>query len=62
MDGSSVPFIWLSGYQVTHPEAASDKRLPDLAWVHYRRTLSLTVDWVDHSHSGWAAPVRRNGT
>lgn len=57
MDGSSVPFIWLSGYQVTFPEATTDKRVPGLAWVDYRRTLSLTVDWVDHSHSGWASPV-----
>ena len=57
MDGTRVPFIWLSGYQVTFPEASTDERLPGLAWVQYRRTLSLTVDWVDHSHSGWAAPV-----
>ncbi|MGI8694816.1 MAG: hypothetical protein ACR2JK_18260 [Geodermatophilaceae bacterium] len=58
MNGSTVPFIWLSGYQVTYPEEGTDKRLPGLAWVQYRRTLSLTVDWVDHSHSGWASPVR----
>lgn len=57
MDGMSVPFIWLSGYQVTYPEASTDDRLPGLAWVEYRRTLSLTVDWVDHSHTGWASPV-----
>jgi hypothetical protein len=57
MDGVSVPFVWLSGYQVTLPENATDERLPCLAWVHYRRTLSMTVDWADHSHSGWASPV-----
>lgn len=58
MDGTSVPYIWLSGYQVTFPEESTDKRLPGLAWVGYRHTLSLTVDWADHSHSGWASPVR----
>lgn len=57
MDGVSVPYVWLAGYQVTHPEHATDNRLPGLAWVHYRRTLSMTVDWADHSHSGWATPV-----
>jgi hypothetical protein len=58
MDGISVPFVWLPGYQVTHPDHAVDERLPALAWVEYRRTLSLSVDWADHSHSGWASPVR----
>lgn len=58
MDGISVPYIWLGGYQVTIPEYSAHQRLPGLAWVNYRRTLSLTVDWVDHSHPGWASPVR----
>jgi len=57
MDGLSVPFIWLSGYQVTYPEAATDERLLALAWVHYRRTLSLSVARADHSANGWASPV-----
>lgn len=57
MDGIRVPYLWLSGYQVTFPEYVTDGRLPGLAWVQYRRTLSLTVDWADHSHSGWASPV-----
>jgi hypothetical protein len=58
MDGWSVPYIWISGYQVTLPERSTDQRLPCLAWVSYRSTLSLTVEWVDHFQSGWAAPVR----
>jgi len=57
MDGTSVPYIWLSGYQVTIPEYVSQSRLPGLAWTHFRRTLSLTVNWAEHSHSGWAAPM-----
>jgi hypothetical protein len=57
MDGVSVPFVWLAGYQVTFPEDAVNIRLPCLAWVRYRRTLSLTVDWADRSHTGFAAPV-----
>lgn len=58
MDGTSVPFVWLSGYQVTVPPHATDTRFLALAWVRYRETLSLTVSWVDHAHSGWASPVR----
>lgn len=56
MDGTSVPYVWLAGYQVTIPEYVSHSRLPGLAWTHFRRTLSLTVNWTEHSHSGWAAP------
>jgi hypothetical protein len=59
MDGINVPYVWLPGYQVTVPEYAVNTRLPGLAWVHYRRTLSLTVNWADHAHSGWAAPTCR---
>ncbi|HEY0486985.1 MAG TPA: hypothetical protein VGD72_12115 [Mycobacteriales bacterium] len=57
MDGKSVPFVWLSGYQLGTPEP-SDHRLPGLAWVRYRATMSLTANWADHAHSGWASPVR----
>jgi len=57
MDGVSVPFIWLSGYQVTFPEESTHLRLPGLAWVEYRKTLSFTVDRIDRAHSGWASPV-----
>ncbi|MBA3339734.1 MAG: hypothetical protein H0T54_08340, partial [Geodermatophilaceae bacterium] len=32
MDGRSVPYIWLSGYQVTYPEVSTHLRLPGLAW------------------------------
>ncbi|MDQ3887578.1 MAG: hypothetical protein M3308_11365 [Actinomycetota bacterium] len=58
MDGRSVPYIWLSGYQVTIPEYASQNRLPGLAWTHFRRTLSLTINWAEYAHTGWAAPMR----
>lgn len=57
MDGISVPFIWLSGYQVTYPEESAHLRLPGLAWVEYRQMLSFTVDRIDRAHSGWASPV-----
>ena len=57
MDGVRVPFVWLSGYQVTYPEYSIDERLLALAWVQYRRTLSLSIARADHSMCGWASPV-----
>jgi hypothetical protein len=58
MDGFSVPFVWLSGYQITYPAYASDTRLPGLARVHYRQQMIITVNWADQTHPGWASPVR----
>lgn len=57
MNGSSVPYVWLCGYQVTLPQYATNERLLGLAWVTYRHTLSLTVGRADHALSGWAAPA-----
>lgn len=57
MDGVSVPFVWVSGYQVTYPEYSVDERMLALAWVEYRRTLSLSIARADHSLCGWASPV-----
>jgi hypothetical protein len=57
MDGKSVPYVWLSGYQVTIPAESTENRLLALAWVRYRTTMSLSVAWADHSGSGLASPV-----
>jgi hypothetical protein len=57
MDGKSVPFVWLSGYQLTIP-VDSTHRLPGLAWVRHRATMSLTAHWADHAGHDWASPVR----
>ncbi len=57
MGTTNVPHTWISGYQVTVPEYAVDKRLPALTWVNYRRWIGLTVDWADRSPSGFASPV-----
>ncbi|MBA2308050.1 MAG: hypothetical protein H0W01_01820 [Pseudonocardiales bacterium] len=59
MDGKRVPFVWISGYQVTWPPQPESvqSRLLSLAFVRYRHSLSLTVDWAEHSHQGFASPV-----
>lgn len=57
MDGKTVPYAWLSGYEVMVWERPSPERLPALSWVGYRQTMSLTADWAEHSYSGWASPT-----
>ncbi|MDP9074169.1 MAG: hypothetical protein M3N98_08350 [Actinomycetota bacterium] len=57
MDGRSVPYALLSGYQVTMVEAESWRRLPCLSWNEFRATLSLTAHWSDHYGTRWASPV-----
>jgi hypothetical protein len=60
MDGETVPYTWLSGYEVMIWERPSPERLPALSWVGYRQAMSLTADWADHAYSGWASPTCRS--
>lgn len=57
MDGVTVPFALLSGYQVTLVEQESWRRLPCLSWNESRATLSLTAHWADIYAPRWASPV-----
>lgn len=59
MDGKTVPYTWLSGYEVMSWERPSSERLLALSWVGYRHSMSLTAAWADHTHSGWASPICR---
>ena len=57
MDGMTVPFALLSGYQVTLVEPESWRRLPCLSWNESRATLSLTAHWADIFAPRWSSPV-----
>lgn len=57
MDGQTVPYTWLSGYEVMIWERPRAERVQALSWVGYRETMSLTADWADHAYSGWASPT-----
>jgi hypothetical protein len=57
MDGTSVPYVLLSGYQVTLVEQESWRRLPCLSWNEFRATLSLTAHWADIYGPRWASPI-----
>lgn len=58
MNGRTVPHACLAGYQVTHPPAGTDARLPVLTWTTFRQAVSLAVEWADHSQHAFACPVR----
>jgi hypothetical protein len=57
MDGVTVPYTQLSGYQVTLVEEESWRRLPNLSWNEARSTLSLTAHWGDIFAPRWSSPV-----
>jgi hypothetical protein len=57
MDGKEVPYAWLLGYEVMMRGERTPSRLPALSWSHLRQTMSLTAAFLNHSFSGWAAPV-----
>ena len=57
MDGQTVPYTWVAGYEVMIWERPSSERLPALSWSGLRRTMSLTAAWANHAYSGWAAPT-----
>ncbi|HJT04263.1 MAG TPA: hypothetical protein VJ757_11650 [Pseudonocardiaceae bacterium] len=60
MDGEKVPYTWLLGYEVMMRGQRTPLRMPALSWSHLRHTMSLTAAFMNHSFSGWAAPVRVN--
>ncbi|MGQ0775541.1 MAG: hypothetical protein ACT4NY_14155 [Pseudonocardiales bacterium] len=57
MDGRTIPYVWLSGYQVLIRERPAPARLPALSWSRFRRAVNLTAAWAEHSHPGWASPI-----
>lgn len=57
MDGKTIPYTWLSGYEVMIRGRSSPDRLPALSWTEFRHTMSLTAGWAQHAHSGWASPT-----
>ena len=58
MDGKTIPYTWLAGYQVLTREQPNPSRLLAMSWSRLRRTVSLTAGWAEHAHPGWASPVR----
>jgi hypothetical protein len=57
MDGKTIPYAWIAGYEVLIGGHPMPSRLPALSWSRFRRTMSLTAGWAEHAYGGWAAPV-----
>jgi hypothetical protein len=61
MEGVSVPFVYLAGYVVSHPENEAWRHVPCLSWNEFLGRINLMDHWADHHQRRWAVPLlRRN--
>ncbi len=59
MEGVNVPFVYLGGYVVSHPENEAWRHVPCLSWNEFLGRVNLVDHWADHHQRRWAVPVRR---
>jgi hypothetical protein len=59
MEGVNVPFVYLGGYVVSHPENEAWRHVPCLSWNEFLGRVNLMDHWADHHQRRWAVPVRR---
>lgn len=59
MEGVNVPFVYLGGYVVTHPENEAWRHVPCLSWNEFLGRVNLMDHWADHHQRRWAVPSRR---
>ncbi|MEA2900754.1 MAG: hypothetical protein QOH36_641 [Actinomycetota bacterium] len=57
MEGVQVPFVYLGGYVVFHPENEAWRHVPCLSWNEFLGRVNLMDHWVDHTQRRWAVPV-----
>jgi len=57
MEGVNVPFVYLGGYQVSHPENEAWRHVPCLSWNEFLGRVNLMDHWADHHQRRWAVPV-----
>jgi len=57
MEGVNVPFVYLAGYQVSHPENEAWRHVPCLSWNEFLGRINLMDHWADHHQRRWAVPV-----
>ncbi len=59
MDGESVPFVWLPGYQLTVPGRRPWSFVPYLFWHRDSRRVELYAFFAGYRRRGWAVPSLR---
>jgi hypothetical protein len=57
MEGVNVPFVYLGGYVVSHPENEAWRHVPCLSWNEFLGRVNLMDHWVDHHQRRWAVPT-----
>lgn len=62
MDGRTLPFVGLAGYQVTVPAYETWHHVLCLSWTHFNRRINLGDDWADYYQDRFAFPVRMETT
>jgi len=58
MEGVNVPFVYLAGYVVSHPENEAWRHVPCLSWNEFLGRVNLMDHWADHHQRRWAVPTR----
>ncbi len=56
MDGESVPYVWMPGYQMRIPGNTAWCHAPDLIWSS-TRGVELRAGWDGNRSFSWACPV-----
>ncbi len=59
MDGKTVPYVWMAGYQVSIPGYEAWRDVPSLNSSQADREVDLYADWDGGRNANWAVPVRR---
>ncbi len=57
MNGDSVPFVCLAGYQVSLPTYEVWRHILCLSWSHFNRRINLSDNWADYYQDRFASPV-----
>lgn len=59
MDGTTVPFEWVAGYQVSGPGGGPWRGVPDFHWDRDERQVDLYARWDDRPDPRCSVPVLR---
>ncbi len=57
MNGDTVPFVCLAGYQLTVPTYEVWRHIVCLSWSHFNRRINLSDNWADYYQDRFASPV-----
>lgn len=59
MDGTNVPYVWISGYEFNVDSNRSWMNVPGLSWDPVNREVKRSTYFVDNRYHDWAVPSLR---